>query len=718
MNMRLSSILGALGLLLAGCGGGGGSSSLATGNAVISGTVPGTLIEAIADDGARYQVRSTDNGTTHHPFSLSLPPDKNYELRMTTHDGTADAVTTVIGFPGADGKIKTKFRVKPGEHVDLGHVPLPMSPTQAGHTHDEGGERVKDDPMIVEQDGVDETGTLTPGPVASGGLKILGFNDLGMHCADLDYSVFSVLPPFNVVHAQVIQTGTRPQLLDDTQVSVDYLAAADATGSITTTSQSGVVQKINFWDTNPNTGNPYVKDLFGVVLPPDEGLAGQRMPGFAQPFVANDPMPFKRYDTSGNWFTALGIPLAPIDDNGNVNTYPLMEVRAKDKQNGQVLASTRVVLPISAESDCQNCHALGEVGADPNRHPNINFVFPQDITDPNSVLQAAKVNILRLHDANHGTQLDSHRPVLCASCHYSTALDLKGAGPNAQQQGHETLSMALHRFHGEQKDPATGQPVFPPNGTLDQTCYQCHPGKSTRCLRGAMGGAGIVCQNCHGDLLAVGGKYPLRAGGSLDGSNDGQPRRPWIDLPRCQSCHTGDANGHQGTSLRMKTAYDPADPSASPRRALSSRFAENPGKLYRDSHGHGGVACEGCHGSTHAIWPNANPFANDNVTAKGLQGHSGTLIECNVCHTPGSLGLTLDGPHGMHPVNDANWNHEHEQLAETDPNACRACHGQHGQGTPLARVAADRTLDTDEHGTIFLKKGTEVRCDLCHGNKL
>lgn len=36
-------------------------------------------------------------------------------------------------------------------------------------------------------------------------------NDLGMHCADLDYQIFSILPPFNVVHAQVVRKGADPQ---------------------------------------------------------------------------------------------------------------------------------------------------------------------------------------------------------------------------------------------------------------------------------------------------------------------------------------------------------------------------------------------------------------------------------------------------------------------------------------------------------------------------
>jgi len=36
---------------------------------------------------------------------------------------------------------------------------------------------------------------------------VFAANDLGMHCADLDYKIFSILPPFNVVHAQVIRIG-------------------------------------------------------------------------------------------------------------------------------------------------------------------------------------------------------------------------------------------------------------------------------------------------------------------------------------------------------------------------------------------------------------------------------------------------------------------------------------------------------------------------------
>jgi hypothetical protein len=153
--------------------------------------------------------------------------------------------------------------------------------------------------------------------------------------------------------------------------------------------------------------------------------------------------------------------------------------------------------------------------------------------------------------------------------------------------------------------------------------------------------------------------------------------------------------------------------------APTSRFAEND-KLYRLSKGHGGVTCQNCHGATHAEWPNPNPSANDNVAALQLQGHTGTLIECSSCHAAGSLGLTLDGPHGMHPVNDARWARGHGDFAQSRLDTCRACHGLRGEGTVLSRVAATRTLARDESGstTVTLQKGTPVRCDTCHSNKL
>ena len=554
--------------------------------------------------------------------------------------------------------------------------------------------------------GEDDENTDNSGVNLNATHQVLAFNDLGMHCADLDYSTFVILPPFNVVHSHVIERGSPPRILDDTQIDLSYRAAVDASGSINTTSQNqaGAVQKSNFWDINPKTNNSYVFDLFGLNPPADEGLAfGQAMPGILNSYAANNPQAFNHFDANKQWFAADGVPILPIDDAGQQNAYPLMRVSATLPE-GATVASLDVVLPVASEADCQNCHELGQVGA---RDANPNYIFADDPNDLNSVLQAAKHNILALHDAEHRTNLLNETPVLCARCHYSAALDLAGTGPTVDQKGQPTMSAVMHGHHGELTDPNTNTPLFPTNGTLEQTCYQCHPGKVTKCLRGAMGGAGIDCVDCHGSMLAVGR----------------DTREPWIDEPRCESCHTGDAVNNDGT-IRLSQAWSDDIDIATPRLANNKRFAENRDTLYRNSLGHGGVACEGCHGSTHAIWPNALPTANDNVAANQLQGHSGSISECSVCHT--TLPLTLSGPHGMHNVNSRAWNLEHEGFYERNPGACRACHGQNLEGTVLSQTAADRDYlvdeeddDDDDDGgsaqTIHVAKGTAVSCDLCHG---
>lgn len=66
-----------LAAFLVGCGGGGGSSTTTSSTTTpltysISGTVPGTLIEAYCEDGSFYNTTSTNNGTSKHPFHLKF----------------------------------------------------------------------------------------------------------------------------------------------------------------------------------------------------------------------------------------------------------------------------------------------------------------------------------------------------------------------------------------------------------------------------------------------------------------------------------------------------------------------------------------------------------------------------------------------------------------------------------------------------------------------
>ncbi|MCK5662941.1 MAG: hypothetical protein KAI17_05615 [Thiotrichaceae bacterium] len=539
-------------------------------------------------------------------------------------------------------------------------------------------------------------------------VRVLAFNDLGMHCMNNTFSIFTILPPFNVINAQIIgqKENGEPELLDNDQVEVRYSAVSDRQGSINSSS----VAKTDFWQ--------YAQDLFGLNLQPGEGLTGLYMPA---DHPENPGSQALHYKAQNNWFSAEGIPITPTDDKGQGNAYPMLRVSAHDKNTGALLGATDVVVPVSMEANCNACHATGEIGA---KNPNITWITDDDpdvqaqIDSLTKAEVQAQKNILLLHDKQHDTDLQNSTPVLCASCHYSPALDLTGAGAQGIQKSLPTSSQVMHRFHGDLRD-VDDNPLIPSGQDVpvEQSCYQCHPGKTTQCQRGAMKTAGLECTSCHGGLLAVGGKFPLLAGGSLDGSNDGKARRSWVDMPRCQSCHTGDAVNHlTGENLafyedgiRLVQTYKTGDQSASSILAENKRFAENDNTLYRNSKGHSGVACEACHGSTHAIWSNADDHANDNLTAIQLQGHSGTIIECDTCHTKDSLALTTEGPHGLHNINDIRWTSGHASFYRNDENACKACHGKNLEGTALSKMAVTRNIQ----GNV-LKKGQKVSCDLCH----
>ncbi len=491
--------------------------------------------------------------------------------------------------------------------------------------------------------------------------RVLAANNLGMHCYDADFSIFSILPLYNEVQAQTLRIGVHPALLGPGRARMFYRAQRDAGGSVNTTSAG----KTNFWT--------HLPQLFAMTRPVDVGILGARMPG-----AANTPRPFARFDAGRNAFLAPGIPITQIDDRRGRNPYPLMRVIARTPE-GQTLGALPTVVPASDEMDCGTCHLTGQVAA---QDPGIGWSV-----DPDPALQYRK-NVLLLHDARNGTTLYAAQPVLCARCHYTAALDLAGTGPTPAQLGKPFLSRAVHRSHA---------PLIPQDPGGEGTCFNCHPGRNTQCERGAMSAAGIVCVGCHGTMLAVARNT----------------RRPWVHEPKCQSCHTGDAlASYRGQIVRRKAYTDSVD-IATPLVAANKRFAEQGGKLYRNSVGHGGVACLSCHGSPHAEWPSREP--NDNLAAVSLQGHDGVLIECATCHGA-ALPLTLGGPHGMHNVGGRAWVDGHEDFYRSSSASCRTCHGRLGAGTVISKTKATRVYTLEDIGTVRLFKGTAVGCGHCHTN--
>jgi PKD repeat protein len=529
---------------------------------------------------------------------------------------------------------------------------------------------------------------------------ILGWNNLGMHCMDSDYSVFTVLPPYNTLEGQLIVGGKL--VTNGAGYTVTYQAVRDPSGSINTTS----IGKGNFYT--------YTPFLYGA-FPPDLGLAGWSMPG-----PSNTPQaslfqtlnqPVAGVFTPVNWWHAEGVPLTPYDDAGNKNTYPLMRMIAWNSAN-QPIATNDVVLPISDEMDCRACHASGTQTA---AQPAAGWVWdglPE---------RDYRLNILRLHDerqfalypavyaaalaANNYNPAGLYRrvtaegkPVLCALCHASEALGTAG------YPGVPPLTTSVHSHHAPVMDPVS-------NMTLDNTanraaCYRCHPGSTTRCLRGAMGSAiaadgsmEMQCQSCHGNLSAVGSSS----------------RVGWIMEPNCQGCHSGTATSNSG-QIRYTSVF--TDTNGTVRVPANQTFATTPNtpptgppsfnlSLYRFSVGHGGLQCSACHGSTHAEFPSSHP--NDNLRNIGLQGHAGMMSECTVCHT-NSPSTISGGPHGMHPVGSS-WVSEnaHGSAANANRAKCQACHGTDYRGTVLSRMLATRTISGQ---TLF--QGAIVSCYNCH----
>ncbi len=372
--------------------------------------------------------------------------------------------------------------------------------------------------------------TATPAPVTLGQYIVLAWTDLGMHCYNRDFSSLAVLPPYNNLFAQVIKRGDPPQIITS-GVKVSY-SFPDNTYS---------VGKSNFWDN--------AQKLFGVTLAPNVGLTGKGLSG--------------TLDAKTNHFEADGIPLTEYSDSNPSVRDPLQlaSIVVTDL-NGNKLATSRPVAPVSTEMRCDNCHYNGAFGINTGK---------------------IETNILTLHDrrvgnlypAGHTTPLMQRQPVLCAECHSSNALGAAGVA------GVPSLSNSMHSQHaGKVTNDTAG-------------CYNCHPGPTTKCLRDVMStNYNMGCTDCHGTIKQV-----------------ATNTNPWLNEPRCDKCHN-DGQHNQNAAL------------------------------YRQSTGHGGVYCEACHDSTHAIAQSNQP--KDALKFVDLQGYAGTLDKCTVCHLTQP---TSGGPH-------------------------------------------------------------------------
>ncbi len=342
--------------------------------------------------------------------------------------------------------------------------------------------------------------------------EVLAWNDLGMHCYDADFSVFSILPPYNTIWAQVIVKGSPPQIVTD-GVVISY-EFENNTRSL---------DKTNFWQ--------YAEKLFGAKPAIDTGLKGKRLKGIM--------------DAAGNHFIAEGIPLTEKCDDGSTLHYQTAIVTAKDLK-GNILARTRCIVPLSTEMHCSNCHDDGKIkGIATNNY---------------------RTNILSLHDKLSKTDLMNSRPVLCASCHPSNALGTKGdqiSLSHAIHRHHEFIQSSLSGCYNchPGKDTqclrgvmfARGMSCINCHGNMhavadtgrdpwleEPDCIKCHPHGSEpgKLYRMSAGHGGLYCEACHNSTHA---EYPS----SMVEDNMQPVRLQNTSFPigKCDVCHTDEVKG-------------------------------------------------------------------------------------------------------------------------------------------------------------------------------
>jgi hypothetical protein len=173
--------------------------------------------------------------------------------------------------------------------------------------------------------------------------------------------------------------------------------------------------------------------------------------------------------------------------------------------------------------------------------------------------------------------------------------------------GTPALTAAMHAKHADVVNPKNGLPL---NHIANRSaCYTCHPGSTTRCLRGAMGAAvasdgsaSMQCQRCHGsthaefpaahrndniqsvqlqghvgvltDCLACHATMPETTIGGPHGmhpigekwADDHADRARAVGLAVCQSCHGTDDRGTVLSRAQGDRSYTTKSEYGTPKR--------------------------------------------------------------------------------------------------------------------------------------------------------
>ena len=134
--------------LIVGCGSSTTANTATTTSAKLTGTVPGTFIEAYCDNGTYASTTSVQNGTNKHPFSLTLPTNTPCRIVMTTNQNNpAQRVITPV-------KVNGKTAISLTGNTNMGYANIPATYAEAT---DGNGDHVQDSPVDVSPEALEGT---------------------------------------------------------------------------------------------------------------------------------------------------------------------------------------------------------------------------------------------------------------------------------------------------------------------------------------------------------------------------------------------------------------------------------------------------------------------------------------------------------------------------------------------------------------------------------
>lgn len=357
---------------------------------------------------------------------------------------------------------------------------------------------------------------------------VLAWNDLGMHCANADFSDIVILPPYNNFNAQVIKRG------DASQGILPQVITAGLEVNYSVPGNTYSVGKTNFWD--------YEDKLFGVNLPDNKGLTGSGLTGTME------------VPSGENFFHVEGVPITPFKDNDLQNEDPYQLALIEVMLNGSKVATTQNVMPVSNEINCltSGCHS----STDDIRHRHSDSEkWPKPVLcaschSSNALGAPGKPGVMSLSEAMHTKHKDKTND--CYKCHPGPNTEcLRGVMSNEH-------NMSCTNCHGGMKQVSESIHNGRRPWIDEPNCGSCHGAEYAeeqgQLYRNSKGHGGLFCTTCHGSPHAI---VPSRE--ENDNLQNYNLQGYAGTLSDCKVCHTTNPTGPGPHGIYAETQQEIVD---------------------------------------------------------------------------------------------------------------------------------------------------------------